>query len=167
MRVHVAKDGNIVISDFNPAQAYKIAMKMEEDGIAFYKDLSAKTKDPGAKREIDFLITEEARHLATFRGLLAREEEARQDGFEEDDVVNYMNAHIFDPSVEHRHAAFEEAMHMERRSIVFYGGCLKTTRDAQAQKAFKNIIEEERKHLSKFAELLRVKCIDSGEGCLL
>jgi len=175
MRVNIDKAGKIALSDFSAVQAYKIAIKMEEDGIAFYKDLAANIKDKEAKREIGFLIEEEEKHLATFLGLLAGEKEIRGDAFEEDDIVNYMNAHVFDtsleaeelPRMEHRHTALEEALHMERRSIVFYDECLAAAKDPQSKKAFKNIIEEERKHLNKFGQLLRIKCIDSGQGCLL
>ena len=39
MRVQITKDGKIVIQDFSSVQAYKAAIKMEEDGIRFYKDL--------------------------------------------------------------------------------------------------------------------------------
>ena len=86
-----------------------------------------------------------------------------------------MNSHVFDASLEkaeaekmsHRHTALEEAMNMERRSIVFYEACLAHTKDIQAKTAFKNILEEEKKHLSKFAELLRIKCVNSQKGCIL
>ena len=173
MRVSIDKDGKIGISDFSPVQAYKIAVHMEKDGIEFYKGLFDKIRDTEAKGEIDFLIKEEENHLATFEDLLAKEKTAAGDEFEEDDVVDYMNSNVFNTSFEkgqnikHRHKAFEEAMNMERRSIVFYEGCLKNSKDAVAQKAFARVLEEEKKHLAKFADLLRDKCIKSGKGCLL
>jgi len=58
-------------------------------------------------------------------------------------------------------------MNMERRSIVFYEGCLNNTKDPAARKALAKILDEERSHLKKFGELLRLKCINSGEGCIL
>lgn len=175
MRIKVGKDGNVTIQDFSPLQAYKIAVKMEKDGIVFYQDLRKKIKDAETGREIDFLIEQEQIHLKVFEGLLDKEKEAKEDGFEEDDIVNYINSHIFDKStetensgrMEHRHTALEEAMSMERRSIIFYTGCLANTKDPGAKAKFENIIEEEKKHLSKFAELLRTKCINSQKGCLL
>ena len=175
MRVNIDKNGQITIFDFNPVQAYKIAVKMEKNGIEFYQDLLKQVRDEEARREIDFLIEQEQEHLKTFQELLNKEKEVTQDSFEEDDIVNYVNTHVFDSSsekekakgMEHRHTALEEAMNMERRSIVFYEGCLLHSKGAQAKKAFKKILEEEKKHLSKFAELLRIKCVNSQKGCIL
>jgi rubrerythrin len=175
MQIKIAKDGKPVITDFSPVQAYKIAVKMEKNGIAFYEGLSKKIKDEEARREIDFLIEQEEDHLRTFQGLLGKAKEVAGDDFEEDDIVDYMNSRVFDAALEveearrvdHRHTALEEAMQMERRSIFFYEGCLKYAQDPAAQKTFKNIIEEEKKHLMKFAELLRIKCVNSAKGCIL
>ncbi len=173
--VKVAKDGTITLSDFNSIQAYKIAIKLEKDGIEFYRELAQEVKDQDARREIDFLIEQEKEHQATFEDLLNKEKKSTEDAFEEDDVVNYLNSHVFDISqgkakaenMAHRHTAMEEAMNMERRSIVFYEGCLSHTKDPQAKSALEKILGEEKKHLSKFAELLRIKCINSQKGCLL
>jgi len=175
MRVQIAKDGKMVIQDFSSVQAYKAAIKMEKDGIQFYKDLLKQIKDQDARQEIDFLIEQELGHLKTFQDLLDKEKEIADDPFEEDDIVNYMHAKVFDYSQEktttqkmdHRHSALEEAMNMERRSIVFYEGCLGQTKIPEARQVLANILEEEKKHLKKFAELLRIKCINSQKGCLL
>jgi len=175
MRVHLGKDGRIVVTDFSPAQAFKIAVKMEQDGMAFYADLQGKIKDDEARREIGFLIEQEQQHLAIFARLLNEQEGQGDDGFEEDDVVSYMNANIFDASdekeaagqMDHRHTALEEALNLERRSIVFYEGCLESTTDATARAAFTKIIEEEKQHLKRFGGLLRAKCIDGRGTCLL
>ncbi len=175
MRVSIGKNGTITILDFSPVQAYKIAAKMEKNGIVFYRELAEKVKDAEARREVDFLIDQEAEHLKTFEDLLLREKKEVEDSFEEDDFVDYMNTHVFDQSkdkldaqrIDHRHTALEEAMDMEKRSILFYEGCLANSMDEKAKKAFKEIIGEEKSHLSKFAELLRVKCINSQKGCIL
>jgi rubrerythrin len=175
MRVNVDKKGTIHISDFSPLQAYKIAIKLEEGGIAFYRDLGRQLKDEEARREIGFMIRQEEDHLKTFKAMLAEAKSSLDDAFEEDDIVDHLKTHIFDASVEkdvadradHRHTTLEEALNMERRSVVFYQGCLDQTTDTAARKAFSRIIEEEKAHQAKFASLLRVKCLNSGDGCLL
>lgn len=175
MRVNIDKTGKIIISDFSPAQAYKIALRMEKDGMDFYHDLLRQVKDTEAVHEIEFLIAQEKLHLETFAALLGQAREGSGDAFEEDDIVDYMNSKVFDVSKEkeeaarmqHRHTALEEALDMERRSIVFYEGCLKNTKDQDAAAAFKKILEEEKSHLSTFAQLLRIKCINSSKGCIL
>ena len=175
MRVSLGKSGSLTIYDFSPVQAYKIAINLEKTSIQFYKDLLKQIKVGATKREINFLIEQEATHLGLFQGLLDKEKEVSEDPFEEDDIVKYMNTHVFSlypeeekaKKMEHRHTALEEAMHMEKRSIIFYEGCLAQTKTPQARQAFTKILEEEKRHLAKFAELLRIKCINSSEGCLL
>ena len=175
MRVQIDKNGNIIIFDFSPAQAFKVAVRMEEDGIRFYEDLAGKVRDADAGREIGFLIQEEKEHLKLFQGLLDAVKSGAEDAFEEDDIVQYISSKVFDASQEtqeasrmdHRHTAMEEAMNMERRSIVFYEGCLSGSRDYKTKEAFTKILSEETKHLKTFAELLRIKCINSEKGCLL
>ncbi|HQP91458.1 MAG TPA: ferritin family protein [Candidatus Omnitrophota bacterium] len=175
MRVNIDKEGNISIFDFSPVQAYKIAIRMENDGIDFYKKMLSDIKDLEAKHEIEFLIEEEIKHLTTFTSMLGRSKEISGDDFEEDDIVNYIKSKVFDLSreredalkVEHRHTALEEALNMEKRSVVFYEGCLRQTKEKDAREAFEKILDEERSHQLKFAELLRVKCINSQKGCVL
>ncbi len=175
MRVEIDKNGTIVIYDFSPAQAFKVAMRMEEDGIHFYEDLARKVKDEEARREIGFLVQEEKEHLKTFQGCLDAVRSGADDAFEEDDIVQYVSSKVFDASQEtaeasrmdHRHTALEEALNMERRSIVFYEACLSRVSDPKARGAVTKILAEERKHLKKFGELLRIKCINSEKGCLL
>jgi rubrerythrin len=175
MRVEIGNNGTIVIFDFSPAQAFKVAVHMEEDGIRFYEDIARKVKDDEARREISFLIQEEKEHLRTFQGCLDAVKSGADDAFEEDDIVQYVSSKVFDGSQEaqdaarmdHRHTALEEALNMERRSIVFYEACLLEASDPKARGAFAKIITEERKHLQKFGELLRAKCIHSAKGCLL
>ena len=175
MKIKIDETGKITIGDFSPVQAYKIAVKMERDDIVFYQGLLETIKDQEAKRELGFLIKEEEDHLATFQTLLSKEREEAGDAFEEDDVVDYIKSRVSDASLkkaklsemEHRHTALEEAMNMERRSIVFYEACVNESKDERSKLAFSAIIEEEKKHLSKFAQLLRIKCINSQNGCIL
>jgi rubrerythrin len=89
--------------------------------------------------------------------------------------VDYLNSKVFDVSgvgaavqeIDERQTSLQEAMNRERRSIVFYEGCLAQTKDAKARAAFTKIIGEEKKHLAKFAEFARIRCFDSGKGCIL
>jgi len=175
MRVDIDKNGTIVIFDFSPVQVFKVAVRMEEDGIRFYEDLAKKVKDQEARHEVGFLIQEEREHLKTFQKYLDAVKSGADDAFEEDDIVQYVSSKVFDTSQElqeasrmdHRHTAVEEALNMERRSIVFYEACLSRTSDPRAKGAFAKILSEEREHLKKFGELLRIKCINSEKGCLL
>jgi len=175
VRAQISKDGRILLSDFSPVQAFKIAVKMEQDGIRFYKDLLGTVRDEEARAEIGFLVRQEQQHLDTFTRLLREQKEETADGFEEDDIIDYMNASVFEVSLrketagnmDHRHTAMEEALNLERRSIVFYEACARSAGGGAPKGSFEKIIEEERSHLKKFGELLRVKCIHARGGCVL
>jgi rubrerythrin len=175
MRVDIDKNGVLAISDFAAAQAYKIAIRMEENGIAFYTDLLRLIKDDGVRRELTFLVGEEEAHRVTFLDFLNQEKEEGIDTFEEDDIVSYIHSKVFDVSAEKPAAeaikgvrtSMAEALNMERRSILFYEGCLKNSRDSRAQSAFVKIIAEEKGHLARFSELMRARCINSSDGCVL
>jgi rubrerythrin len=174
MRVALDKHGRITLSDFSAVQAYKAAIRMEIQGIEFYKALRDQVKTKDVCLEIDFLIQQERSHKEVFESLLALEKEVSDDTFEEDDIVAYLNSKVFDDTrqgasaqqMNERQTSLEEAMNMERRSIVFYEGCLAQTEDAKARAALEKIVAEEKKHLAKFAEFVRIKCIDSGKGCI-
>jgi rubrerythrin len=175
MHVDIDKNGRITISDFSSLQAYKAAIKMEDQGIEFYAGLLKQVKAEDARHEIEFLIDQERSHRDVFQSLLDQEKESKDDAFEEDDIVDYLNSKIFDVSqaesaareIDDHQTSLRQAMDMERRSIVFYEGCLAQAQGSSAREAFARIIGEEKKHLAKFAEFVRLKCIDSGKGCIL
>lgn len=175
MRFRIGKDNRIGIDDFSSVQAYKIAIHMEHSGIDFYRDLLSKVRDLKAKQEIEALLKDEQEHLGVFEDLLSAEKETSEDGFEEDDVVSFMNSKVFDPVLEkmkaeninYRHTALEEAVDMEIRTIIFYEGCLANSSDEKAKRAFKKIIEVEKEHARKLSDLIRSKCLSSKDGCIL
>lgn len=51
-----------VKADPNAVDAYKAALKFEEDGANMYKDLAGKTTDPLAKKLYDFMFGQESEH---------------------------------------------------------------------------------------------------------
>ncbi len=48
---------------------FDFAMKMEQDGEAFYRDLAAKTDDKGLKTIMLMMADEEVKHYATFKAM--------------------------------------------------------------------------------------------------
>lgn len=175
MRVHIDEKEKISLYDFSPVQAYKTAVHMEQESIRFYQDILGQVKDAEARRDVEFLIGQEREHLKTFEDLLGYVKKGTGDEFEEDDIASYVSSHVFDRSLEkevqakaeHRHTILEEAMNMEKRSIVFYQVCHENSSDPHARGAFEKIAREEKKHLEKFGKLLREKCIHSRKGCVL
>lgn len=166
MKVDIDKSGRITIFDFSSVQAYKIAVRMEQDGVEFYRAFAKKIKDKDLRRDIDFVIKEEEAHLELFEGLLAKEKEISGDDFEEDDIVSSINSLVFQESFQSGTPLYE-AMNKEKRSIIFYTSCLARSKDPKVKKIFSSIIGEEQKHQEKFAGMLRDKCIKTKKECLL
>ena len=60
------KGADLVITDFSELETYKIAIKIEKDGISFYENLIKDEKHINAKQELEFLLQDEKKHLKTF-----------------------------------------------------------------------------------------------------
>jgi len=150
----------IIISDFKPVEAYKIARRLEAEGINFYKVLLETIQDAATKRSIELLLSEEKWHLKTFEKKI----EELAGPFEESTVVDEIDTKVFgsfgEPIdlaaiVKDRKRAFELGVLFEKRSINFFEVCRSKTTDASTKKAFEGIIKEEEKHLRLLKEMLK------------
>lgn len=157
------KNGEFLITDFNEIEAYKIARKIEEDGIGFYEGILASEKDEGVSGELRFLIQEEKEHLKFFEWCLFEARQKIEDGFEEDDVLNYMNYGIFEPyrhiagladKIDDEKKALRLGIAIEEKSIKFYKACRAEVSSPDAKKELSNIIEEEKRHKTRFEDML-------------
>ncbi|MHC5038716.1 MAG: hypothetical protein ACYTHM_15515 [Planctomycetota bacterium] len=62
MEITVDENGEIAFREFNPLEAFHIAVRIEEQGLAFYERLLSEFHDP----EIEKVL----RHLETLKGLV-------------------------------------------------------------------------------------------------
>jgi rubrerythrin len=142
---------NIVISDFDAVEAFKIAMKVEMDGHAFYTAAMGKASDERMKRTFKRLAEDELRHSEVFKSHF--ETELRDRGIDpstvdaEENLFTYMKTGIFDmkPAGNPKEAVLG-GENVELRSILFYKEALKNTTTEAGKKAFSTIIEEEQMH---------------------
>lgn len=147
------KGDEIIISDFKPVEAYKIARRLEVEGIGFYNLFlsgpAAKSDD--TRKAIESLIAEEKKHFALFN----QKVEEMAGPFEEDSVVDEVDTKVFgtydEPAdlvsiVKDRKKTLQVGMLFEKRSINFFKICLEKTTDASTKSAFGEIIKEEEKH---------------------
>lgn len=157
------KNDKLQIVDFNELEAYKIASKIEQDGIAFYKNLASGVKDEGAREKLTHLLGEEKKHLSFFQERLSKVEEKIEDGFEEDDLLKYMDYGIFQP-YEHMNQmkniiddvdkALDIGIIVEDRTVKFYQACKEMISVKEAQQEIQNIINEEEKHKQLLLSML-------------
>jgi len=159
MKVEYRGD-EVVISDFSQLEAYKMARRLEMEGINFYNLLKSASRDPGTKAAIDALLAEEHKHLKFFE---AKAEELAGP-FEEDSVVDEVDTGVFsslgEPGylsvvVNDRVKAIELGVLFENRSASFFEACMASASDLSAKGAFSDVIKEERGHAESLKELLR------------
>ncbi len=163
MKVDFSGD-EIQIYDFNELEAYRIACKIEADGIYFYSRMLDETLKPKIIDVIQLLLRDERNHLDLFEKKV--EELERKYGVhdEGEDLVDIVDARVFDILKEPERIGDilctpQEAVRLgiavEGRSIAFYKQILKNTKDETGRTALQEMIREEQDHLQKLEGLLR------------
>lgn len=156
------KNGNLVIVDFDEADAYKIACKIEKDGICFYKDLRDKSGDEKIKTEMEFLLKEENGHLKLFEELLSKIEREKEDTSEENDLLDSLDYGVFQPyqgigglqqALNDPKKALKLGIIIEDKSIKFYEACKGHLTSSKAIEEVVSIIREEYRHKQKLEAL--------------
>jgi rubrerythrin len=157
------KEDKLVIVDFNELEAYKIASKIEEDGIRFYERLTEGVRDENIKGRLRFLLEEERKHLIFFKESLYRMQERTEDAFEEDNLLSYIDYAIFQPyqsiddmadKIDDVKKALRLGVIVEEKSIKFYQACKDNISSAQTESELQNIINEENRHKALLESIL-------------
>ena len=163
MDIKLLDDGRIELGDFNALQAYKIARKLEKDGIAFYQKLLSHLPNETVNSAVKYLLETEKEHLDFFEKKISEEEDTQEDGFEEEDIMDYMDTGVFvesDTSENSENIFLQttSALHfgltIEKRSIEFYKALLAHTTDARGKEALRDIIYEEQRHADTLKQFI-------------
>lgn len=156
------KNGNLVITDFNELEAYKIACKIEADGIHFYKRLLDAITEDKSRNSLGFLLKEEVKHLDYFNKQLFRISEEEGETFEGDDLLSSMNYGIFQPYesmsslskiLDNPKKALHLGIIIEEKSIGFYEKIRDKVSGDKTKTEVSNIIKEEIKHKKLLEEM--------------
>ncbi|MEW6329336.1 MAG: ferritin family protein [Candidatus Micrarchaeota archaeon] len=134
--------------------AFKSAISIEKKGIDFYSRAIRKVRDPNGKAVLEFLVSEEKRHLQFFETLARRHAPAvlrRQ-------VKILKRPRIFPKPIEYhkRHEVamdmkiMEEAIKTEKKSIALYESYKRELKGRELRSALQLIIDEEKQHLNWF-----------------
>jgi rubrerythrin len=153
---------------FSSKEILEMAVRIEENGLGFYKAASASTESQQIKELFDYFIIEEVKHVELFEAL----KEAITDGVPSDyndpylaEESLYINAladsSIFTEgddgiklakSIKGDDEAIDFAIQIEKDSILFYLELINMVRDDD-RATVKTILSEERKHIAKLTEL--------------
>jgi len=147
----------IQIYDFNSVESFKIARKLEEDGINFYSKLLGSMKDSRVREVLLYLLGEEKEHLKIFEEMLRHEDPEALDE-REGEIVDSMDTGVFAfPKDEEVASDFDKTLQLgialEKRSLAFYLEVVKYTESEEGKDALKKIIAEEKRHWEELKNL--------------
>jgi rubrerythrin len=163
MKVDFSGD-EIEIFDFDELEAYKIARKLEEDGLYYYSRMKEEVLKPEIRAVIELLLAEERKHLHNFEDKIEELVHEQKVLDEEETLPEIVDSHVMDVLKDSKRVADilcnpQEALRLgiavEKRTIAFYQTLQKNTSDNAGKEALSTLIEEEKQHISKLEGLLR------------
>lgn len=130
---------------------FEFAMKMEQDGKAYYENLAIQTSLPGLKTIFSELAEDEQKHYEVFEKLQAGGDvPAMQDSTAIESARNIFEdlpkGKIALTAIGESVAAYDHAMKLESEGFKFYERAAAEEKDPEAKKLLLKIAEEERKH---------------------
>jgi len=162
MKVDFSGD-EIKIFDFDELEAYRIARKMEQDGLHYYSRMKKEALEPEILEVIEMLIEDERDHLRLFERRveeLALKHKVEDEGETLADIVDSKAMDILKDTtrVAEILCDSQEALRLgasvEKRSIAFYNEILRSTEDRTGKAAIEELIQQEQDHLEKLNKLL-------------
>lgn len=140
---------------------YEFALKMEEDGRNYYKELAKTCKDEWLKEIFEFLSLEETKHYNIFRGLMNKNMDINVNV--ESNLNKYTSIFERKSQTEFLKSLskvqtniYVTATEDEKKSISLYEKMLKEVETEEERKILLNIIEEEKKHLKFLEDLIEL-----------
>jgi len=160
-----------VIYGFNANEIFQIAIEIEGNGKRFYEKAMEIIDDPDAKELLAFLAQEEAGHLKRFTQLKAQLPKEATEGtlWDPDHEMNrYLqmmaDMHVFrsDFDVEEKLSqviksedVLKIGIQFEKDSIIFFLTMQDATEGEKGREFIGQLVNEEKKHLSKLSMELR------------
>ena len=150
---------------FKGSEVVEIAIDIEQNGYKFYAAIAVKAKERTTKGVFEFLAGEEKKHEDVFRNILNKIGKDELPETLTEDYELYIRAvadsHIFSrknfaKSIETASKTTNDAIKIgvafEKDSIIFYQEMLNFVPESQ-HKTVLALVDEEKKHLLKLAEL--------------
>jgi len=133
------------------ADALQYAIQLERDGLAFYTEAAAKTKNPLGKRMFEGLAADERRHEAVLVGIAQKMHVPLEGDMPKRRLVTLfaelgpalkteLGADASDTK------AVEKALEMEKAAIVLYEKQAKAAQDARTRALYECLVSEEHQH---------------------
>lgn len=152
---------------FSGEEVLGVALKIEENGVAFYEALSSKARRPELKALYDWLLGQEKAHhrvfskMAQFVGksfLIENypgEQSAYMKALADSVVFELGEVEALSARINNDSEALETALGFEKDSIVFYSEILELVRQ-EDKTAVQKVIAEEKSHMVRLNEMERL-----------
>ena len=163
MKVDFSGD-EMKIYDFDELEAFRIARKIEADGIYYYSRMLDEMLKPQIIETVELLLHDERNHLTLFDGKVEDLSRMRNVIDEGETLADIVDSKVFDILQDSElvadvlctpQEAIRLGVEVEKRSIMFYNQILKNIQDKTGKAALETIIKEEQDHLKKLESLLR------------
>lgn len=130
---------------------FEFAMKMEQDGEKFYRELAEKTSDAGLKKIFNTLADEEVVHYNTFKSLFEKTKTNAVESNVLDKAKNIFTEMKASGAVNVSDAtsqidAYKQAMKAEEEAYTFYEQKAAEVSDADEKDVLMTFAREERRH---------------------
>jgi len=154
------------MSLFEPGEIFQFAIRIEDNGEKFYRQMAQKFNETKVKELFSYLADEEVKHKKTYEEMVSKIE--KHEPFETfpGEYFAYLRAYAdkiiftqkkFDEdiaNIKDINAALDYAMNAELDSILYYQE-IKNLVPENQRKTIDGIIEEERRHFVKLSEIKR------------
>jgi rubrerythrin len=150
---------------FAASDIVEVAIRIEENGVNFYRFAEQIAKQQEAKELFAHLALEEVKHKKIFEQIFAKMEKSNPPESYEGEYSAYLRSYVDNniiftkeamdkelSKVTDTIAAFDFAIRRELDSILYYHEIKKLVPAAQ-HGTIEQVIEEERKHFSKLTEM--------------
>lgn len=158
------------VSAFRLEEVFRIAIRLEDDGIAFYRAASEKLSSRRLRDVLDGLVVQEVEHRLVFQALAAEFGTEFTSGkipkeIPPQIVQALIEAEVFPPP-EERDAAIASlhspaqvlrfAIRVEQGSVEFYKAAATAAKSQKVHDAFTRVLDQEYKHLRLLNAELKV-----------
>lgn len=158
---------------FSDLEGLRISMEIEARGFAFYSQAHKQAKTEKHRELFLLLAQEETEHLAKFTKIFNQVNENKEANTEEYlfdwEASRYLTVlaenHVFPPAAEAKAKIAELkttkdilllALQAEKDSILFYDELAAHAKFPEAQRIFIVLRDEEKKHVVKLQEIIRI-----------
>ena len=152
---------------FEPSEVFQFAIRIEENGENFYRQMAQKFEDEKVKELFSFLADEETKHKKIYAGMVSKMEKYEPFESYANEYFAYLRAYadniIFTEEklkekmseIEDVNSAIDFAMGTELDSILYYQEVKNLVPENQ-RNVIDKIIEEERRHYVKLSDIKKL-----------